>query len=164
MRLLGVTPGHSGQLDRDVGGGGEVHERGRLPWPRYSSSASAREAASWRSSWTCACTGGGSNSRVAQLCLRPRPRVYSVVTAMDPACREMAAGHALLHLLCADLTTDGCTALDLGRTTTDPGQRAYKAAYGAIWTTTHTFTHALGPVQQAGLLPADDRVLTTAGR
>ncbi|MFF9158584.1 GNAT family N-acetyltransferase [Streptomyces sp. NPDC014846] len=76
----------------------------------------------------------------AQLCLRRGPRVYSVLSAMDPACQELAAGHALLHLLCADLTADGCTALDLGRTTADPGQRAYKAAYGAVWTTTHTFT------------------------
>ncbi|MFF4442612.1 GNAT family N-acetyltransferase [Streptomyces sp. NPDC001621] len=99
-----------------------------------------------------------------QLCLRRESRVYSVLTAMDPDCRELAAGHALLHLLCADLTAHGCTALDLGRTTADPGQRAYKAAYGAAWTTTHTFTHAPRPVRQPALLPTDGRTLTAAAR
>jgi CelD/BcsL family acetyltransferase involved in cellulose biosynthesis len=76
----------------------------------------------------------------AQLCLRRADRAYSVITAMDPAVRDFAPGHALLHLLCEDLADDGCTALDLGRTTDDPGQRSYKAAYGARWTTTRTYT------------------------
>ncbi|MEU9444470.1 hypothetical protein AB0D42_27005 [Streptomyces sp. NPDC048304] len=36
-------------------------------------------------------------------------------------------------------------ALDLGRTTGQDGQRSYKAAYGALWTTTRTLAvHAPG--------------------
>ncbi|MGW2034698.1 GNAT family N-acetyltransferase [Streptomyces sp. NPDC001811] len=75
----------------------------------------------------------------AQLCLRRGNRVHSLITAMDPAQRDLAPGHALLHRLCEDLTDDGCTLLDLGRTTAEDGQRAYKAAYGAVWTTIHTY-------------------------
>ncbi|WP_159027619.1 MULTISPECIES: hypothetical protein [unclassified Streptomyces] len=33
----------------------------------------------------------------------------------------------------------GRTLLDLGRTTAQGGQRACAAAYGAVWTTTHTY-------------------------
>ncbi|WP_181140795.1 GNAT family N-acetyltransferase [Streptomyces sp. Ru62] len=76
----------------------------------------------------------------AQLCLRRGDRVHSVITAMDPAHGGLAPGHALLHRLCEDLTDEGRTLLDLGRTTAADGQRAYKAAYGALWTTTHTYT------------------------
>ncbi|MEU4112864.1 GNAT family N-acetyltransferase [Streptomyces sp. NPDC027717] len=75
----------------------------------------------------------------AQLCLRREDRVYSVITAMDPAQRDLAPGHALLRTLCEDLAGEGCTSLDLGRTTAEDGQRSYKSAYGAVWTTTHTY-------------------------
>ncbi|MFI0813509.1 GNAT family N-acetyltransferase [Streptomyces echinatus] len=75
----------------------------------------------------------------AQLCLRSENRVHSVITAMDPTQRDLAPGHALLHRLCEDLTGEGYTTLDLGRTTAEDGQRSYKAAYGAVWTTTHTY-------------------------
>jgi len=79
----------------------------------------------------------------AQLCLRHRDRVYSVITAMDPTQRDLAPGHALLLRLCQDVTGEGYTTLDLGRTTGEDGQRSYKAAYGAAWTTTHTYTAPL---------------------
>ncbi|MEU7305315.1 GNAT family N-acetyltransferase [Streptomyces sp. NPDC007189] len=81
----------------------------------------------------------------AQLCLRRRDRVYSLIPAMDPAHRDLSAGHALRHFLCEDLTREGYTALDLGRTTAQDGQRSYKAAYGALWTATRTHAvHASG--------------------
>ncbi|MEU9056534.1 GNAT family N-acetyltransferase [Streptomyces sp. NPDC048384] len=94
----------------------------------------------------------------AQLCLRRGTHAYSVVTAMDPAVRALAPGHALLHLLCEDLADDGCTALDLGRTADDTGQRAYKSAYGALWTTVRTYTAPHPAHAQA----AADRALSSA--
>ncbi|MFG3207354.1 GNAT family N-acetyltransferase [Streptomyces sp. NPDC048192] len=90
----------------------------------------------------------------AQLCLHHRGRAYSLITAMDPAHRDLSPGHALLHVLCEDLTHQGYAALDLGRTTAQDGQRAYKAAHGATWTTTRTYTAPTGtrpPVRR----PAD---------
>ncbi|MFD9566996.1 GNAT family N-acetyltransferase [Streptomyces sp. NPDC059994] len=69
----------------------------------------------------------------AQLCLHHGRHAYSLLAGMDPRHRALAPGHTLLRLLAEDLTATGFTALDLGRTTADPGQRAYKAAYGASW-------------------------------
>ncbi|MFJ5951428.1 GNAT family N-acetyltransferase [Streptomyces noursei] len=79
----------------------------------------------------------------AQLCLRREDRVYSVIAAMDPTQRDLAPGHALLRRLCEDMTGEGYTTLDLGRTTAEDGQRSYKAAHGAVWTTNHTYTAPL---------------------
>ncbi|WP_330342661.1 GNAT family N-acetyltransferase [Streptomyces sp. NBC_00557] len=97
----------------------------------------------------------------AQLCLHHRDRAYSLITAMDPAHRELSPGHALLQMLCEDLTSEGYTALDLGRTTAHDGQRNYKAAHGATWTTTRTYTAPAAlrpPVRQpAGLADAGSR-------
>ncbi|MFF2205652.1 GNAT family N-acetyltransferase [Streptomyces sp. NPDC058145] len=76
----------------------------------------------------------------AQLCLTRRDRAYSLITAMDPAHRDLSPGHALLYFLCDDLTAQGYAALDLGGTTAHDGQRAYKAPHGATWTTTRTYT------------------------
>ncbi|MGW6144429.1 GNAT family N-acetyltransferase [Streptomyces sp. NPDC055140] len=103
----------------------------------------------------------------AQLCLRRAGRAYSVLTAMDPAHRDLAPGHALLQLLSEDLAEEGYTALDLGRTTAEAGQRSYKAAYGATWTTLRTYTApaADGPHRSTGRAPqfADDLALPAAG-
>ncbi|MCF3131943.1 GNAT family N-acetyltransferase [Streptomyces olivochromogenes] len=69
----------------------------------------------------------------AQLCLATATRAYSLITAMDPAHRDLSPGHALLHCLCDDLTEAGYTALDLGRTTASDGQRSYNASHGATY-------------------------------
>ncbi|MFH9089225.1 GNAT family N-acetyltransferase [Streptomyces sp. NPDC017676] len=50
----------------------------------------------------------------AQLCLRRKDRVHSVITVMEPAQRDLATGHALLHRLREDPTGEGFTLLDLG--------------------------------------------------
>ncbi|MFF5019001.1 GNAT family N-acetyltransferase [Streptomyces sp. NPDC001165] len=74
----------------------------------------------------------------AQLCLRRGTRAYSLLPAMDPAYRSLAPGHALLRYLTADLAATGHRTLDLGRTTSDPGQHGYKSQYGVIWTSSLT--------------------------
>ncbi|MFI5689565.1 GNAT family N-acetyltransferase [Streptomyces sp. NPDC051636] len=73
-----------------------------------------------------------------QLCLARGTRAYSLITAVDVAHRDLSPGHAQLHFLCDDLTEEGYTALDLGRTTGEDGQRSYKASHGATWTTPRT--------------------------
>lgn len=80
----------------------------------------------------------------AQLCLRRGDHAYSLIPAMDPTQRELAPGHALLRYLTDDLASTGYRTLDLGRTTDDPGQHAYKSQYGATWSQTLTASgHAL---------------------
>ncbi|MFD9566034.1 GNAT family N-acetyltransferase [Streptomyces sp. NPDC059994] len=69
----------------------------------------------------------------AQLCLHRGTHAYSLLAGMDPRHRTLAPGRSLLSVLAEDLTAAGFTALDLDRTTADPGQRAYKAAFGARW-------------------------------
>jgi CelD/BcsL family acetyltransferase involved in cellulose biosynthesis len=90
----------------------------------------------------------------AQLCLRRGHHVYSLLPAMDPAHRDHAPGHALLRHLTTDLATAGYRALDLGRTSPDPGQHAYKSQYGAVWThaltaSTHLLLNGTGEFSSA---------------
>jgi CelD/BcsL family acetyltransferase involved in cellulose biosynthesis len=63
---------------------------------------------------------------------------YSLLSAMDPAIRDLAPGRALHRRLTADLARHGFNVLDLGRTRSDPGQVSYKNSLGAVWTTTVT--------------------------
>lgn len=74
------------------------------------------------------------------VCLARGDACYSLLPAMDPERAELAPGHALTRLLARDLALHGYRRLDLGRTLSDPGQRQYKASYGALWTTTVTAT------------------------
>lgn len=74
----------------------------------------------------------------AQLCLHRGRHVYSLLPAMSPAHQDLAPGHALLRHLSHDLSDAGYTALDLGRTSSAPGQLAYKSQYAPTWTATLT--------------------------
>lgn len=76
----------------------------------------------------------------AQLCLQHGPCCYSLITAMEPAKRDLAPGHALLRSLAHDLGRNGTASLDLGRTLHDEGQVAYRNQYGPTWSTTTTYT------------------------
>ncbi|MFF1482126.1 GNAT family N-acetyltransferase [Streptomyces sp. NPDC058301] len=97
----------------------------RLPWPAVLASCAPV-------AFVASLTLDGQPI-AAQLCLHRGTRAYSLLAGMDPHHRALAPGHGLLSLLAEDLTAAGFTALDLGRTTADPGQHAYKAAYGATW-------------------------------
>ncbi|MGX5186249.1 GNAT family N-acetyltransferase [Streptomyces avermitilis] len=111
----------------------------RLEWPEQA--PGAEDDAAWRTVLERCGPGAfiatlavDGHIVAAQLCLRRGVRAYSLLPAMDPAYRSLAPGHALLRYLTADLAAAGHRILDLGRTRSDPGQYAYKAQYGAIWT------------------------------
>ncbi|AVZ70960.1 hypothetical protein SLUN_00445 [Streptomyces lunaelactis] len=80
----------------------------------------------------------GEDVVAAQLCLHRGRHAYSLLPAMNPALQDLAPGHALLRRLTADLAAAGYTALDLGRTSSAPGQLAYKSQYAPTWTATLT--------------------------
>ncbi|MEU6070606.1 GNAT family N-acetyltransferase [Streptomyces sp. NPDC047082] len=103
-----------------------------LPWPQV-----LRQCASLAFVATLTVDG---EAVAAQLCLQWNGRAHSVVTAMDPAHHQLSPGHLLLELLCDDLAREGYVALELGRTVSDSGQRAYKSSYGAVWTLTRTYS------------------------
>jgi hypothetical protein len=87
----------------------------------------------------------------AQLCLYRDRRCYSLRPAMSPDHLELACGHALLRYLTDDLTRDGFTLLDLGRTINSAGQVGYKSQYLATWTETLAATAARRPAMAATL-------------
>lgn len=90
----------------------------------------------------------------AQLCLHRNGTAYSLAPAIDPAHKQLSPGHALLRYLTTDLACHGFTALDLGRTM--PPQRAYKAQYGARWTTTLSLTGLRPSTRIEGHEPSSD--------
>ncbi|KOU50126.1 GNAT family N-acetyltransferase [Streptomyces sp. WM6378] len=76
----------------------------------------------------------------AQLCLFRGTMCWSLRPAMDPGAARLAPGHLLLRRLIDDLTRQGFTGLDLGRTAETNGQTGYKEQYQPQWSAALSFT------------------------
>ncbi|MFI6341093.1 GNAT family N-acetyltransferase [Streptomyces sp. NPDC050535] len=102
-----------------------LHQRRSRPQDALPAPAIAADAHHWRPVLTHL---GAAHAAIAtlavddtviagQMILTRQPRCYSRIPATDPAYGHLAAGHALLRYLIADLAQEGFHTLELGRTT-----------------------------------------------